>query len=312
MLNILVFFWVGCWGSQQWHCQVLCGLSAPYWNHRFLSRCVDSILVNVGLRQMLREQPSMVGSIRLGMKGQFNSTFITWIPNIFDILMTIHQDSLADSLGFTKLLRSYQVIAFILLFLNFIPKRVLSVCRNLSGHFILCGIGAARASNGTFYLTQLFAAWESYKIWKSFEGWQVSNLMFMNVRQFDVFLRASMFHVLEELFDFKLWEFARGREGKPSPRVSQPSPSFLHYVFNFGLLDLLGESFRKLRCRVQVTRAAITMHTSAKSQKLCAAKSQCVNILIFCIFEIFWYDFPNGKAIVLQSCLAESRSLLCF
>ncbi len=128
--------------------------------------------------------------------------------------------------------------------------------------------------------------------------------------KFDVFLCASMFHVLEELFDFK-WEFARGREGKPSPRVSQP-PSFLHYVFNFGLLDLLGESFRKLRCRVQVTRAAITMHTSAKSQKLCAAKKQCVNILICCIFEIFWYDFPNGKAIVLQSCLAESRSLLCF
>jgi len=30
--------------------------------------------------------------------------------------------------------------------------------RNLSGHFILCSIGAARASNGTFYLTQLFAA----------------------------------------------------------------------------------------------------------------------------------------------------------
>lgn len=30
--------------------------------------------------------------------------------------------------------------------------------RNLSGRFNLCGIGAARASNGTFYLTQLFAA----------------------------------------------------------------------------------------------------------------------------------------------------------
>lgn len=41
------------------------------WKHRLLSRCVDS-LVNVGLRQMLREQPSMVGSIRLGMKGHFN------------------------------------------------------------------------------------------------------------------------------------------------------------------------------------------------------------------------------------------------
>ncbi|CAJ1385815.1 unnamed protein product, partial [Effrenium voratum] len=30
--------------------------------------------------------------------------------------------------------------------------------RNLSGQFKLCGIGVARASNGTFYLTQLFAA----------------------------------------------------------------------------------------------------------------------------------------------------------
>lgn len=187
-------------------------------------------------------------------------------------------------------MRLYQVIQW-----SFRVQKIdLSACRNLSGHFILCGIGAARASNGTFYLTQLFAAWD-LKIWRSSEGWQVSMRCVS---------AASMFHVLEELFDFRLWESARGIEGKPSPHVSQPNapmPSLLHYVFSILGSRTCWESFGNFRCRVQVTRAAIRLHTSAKSRKLCAAKKKreyvlsFCDILYFCIFVVCWYDFPSRQ-----------------
>lgn len=133
---------------------------------------------------------------------------------------------------------------------------------------------------------------------------------------------ASMFHVLEELFDFKLWESARGIEGKPSPHVSQPNapmPSLLHYVFQFWAPGLAG--------RVSETSDAVYRSrerqldcTQVQRAESCVLPKKNVNMfclsVIFHIFVFLWYVdmiFQAGKSntVVLQSCLAESRSFRC-
>lgn len=212
---------------------------------------------------------------------------LTWITDTLHILMTIHQDSLADSLGFTKLFNEV-----------------------VSGHSVVIPCPKNRSSCLQESKRPFHSMW--YWSCKSFKWHLLSHSAFCSLRFEDLKkLRrmtglkpmqcASMFHVLEELFDFKLWESARGIEGKPSPHVSQPNapmPSFLHYVFSILGSRTCWESFGNFRCRVQVTRAAIRLHTSAKSRKLCAAKiKRKYFVFLWYVDMLTWFSKP-AKAIL--------------
>lgn len=214
---------------------------------------------------------------------------LTWITETFHILRTIHQDSLADSLGFTKLFN--EVVS---------GHSVVIPCRN----------------NRPFCLQESKRPFHSMWYWscKSFKWHLLSHSAFCSLRFEDLkklrrmtglkpMLRCFMFyHVLEELFDFKLWESARGIEGKPSPHVSQPNAFvFALRFFQFwapGLAGRVSETSdavyrsreRQLDC-TQVQRA----ESCVLPKKNVNILSFCNIILYFCIFVVCWYDFPSRQ-----------------